>query len=130
MKKGMRLILNRSYDTPSNQMYVELKWFPLKFRYKHKICQLVYKGLHNLAPPYINDLVHYYQPKTGMLLRSVARKDLNVPYAKKKIYRRCFSINGPNSYNELPKHVRDSKTFKAFQSSSHLHFYQEYIKSI
>ena len=65
MKKGMRLILNRSYDTPSNQMYVELKWFPLKFRYKHKICQLVYKGLHNLAPPYINDLVHYYQPKTA-----------------------------------------------------------------
>ena len=129
MKKGMRLILNCPFQTPSIEMYQRLKWFPLKYRYKHRIVQLVYKGLHGQAPPYINELLSYYVPDTEMVLRSTARRDIRVPFARKNIYKRCFSVNGPRSYNELPCHVRESKTFSAFKASSHSHFYQCFLDS-
>ena len=130
VKKGMRLILGCPFDTPSNHMYLRLKWFPLKYRYKHVITQLVYKGLHGMAPPYINELLRYYEPSTDMELRSVTREDLDAPFAKKEIYRRCFSYVGPKFFNQLPVHVRQAKSFNAFKTCSHLHFYQEFRDTI
>lgn len=130
MKKGMRLILNCPFDTPSNFMYQKMKWFPLKYRYKHKVVQLVYKGLHGIAPPYINELLKYFKPNTTMTLRSVSRKNLEVPRAGKKVYNQSFSVIGPKLYNQLPSHVRDSKSFTAFKTISHSHFYQSYLDTM
>ena len=102
LKKSMRLILNCNLDTPSHVMFRTLKWFPIRFRYKHKIAISVYKGLNGLAPGYISDLIDYYNPDTNVLLRSVEDKKLDVPFSRSELFIKAFSISGPNTYNLLP----------------------------
>ena len=65
-----------------------------------------------------------------MTLRSVKNKVLGVPFTKSKIYERAFSINGPTLYNNLPLHIRDSKSLVSFKSSLYSYYYQSYLSTI
>ena len=125
----MRIILNRSIDTEPESMYRELKWFPLSYRHKLKTCILVYKAFNQLTPSYITDLVNLYNPATQMTLRSVKNKVLGVPFTKSKIYERAFT-NGPTLYNNLPLHIRDSKSLVSLKSSLYSYYYQSYLSTI
>lgn len=40
----------------------QLHWLPVHLRVNFKILLLTYKALHNLAPPYLSDLLHTYSP--------------------------------------------------------------------
>ena len=86
--------------------------------------------MNGLAPGYISDLIDYYNPDTNVLLRSVEDKKLDVPFSRSELFIKAFSISGPNTFNLLPKHVRESKSLSAFKASSFNHFYQCYIDSI
>ena len=62
-----------------------------------------------------------------MALRSVKNRKLDVPFTKSELHRKAFGIFGPNIFNQLPVHVRESKSLSAFKTSSYMHFYQSYL---
>lgn len=63
-----RLIHNcRKYDHIS-PILRSLHWLPVRQRIDFKILLFVFKSLHNLAPVYLSELIHYYIP--SRILRS------------------------------------------------------------
>ena len=47
---------NRKYDHISETIRDQLHWLPVKQRIEHKLCTLIYKCLHNVAPVYLRDM--------------------------------------------------------------------------
>ena len=58
-KRAARSILDKPIDTPSEQLFAELKWmeFPVRVTYQKAI--LMYKIMHNLTPPYLTNLFKF-----------------------------------------------------------------------
>ena len=83
----------------------DLHWLPIESRSKFKILLLVYKCLYGLAPSYLSKRLSL-KPNRG--LRSDDKLVLNVPTTKLKTKTygdRCFSIAGPNLWNQPPSHI-------------------------
>ena len=95
-----------------------------------KVVTLVYKGLNSLAPSYISSMLNHYEPKTSVCLRSVEAKHLEVPFTRSSLCKRAFIVNDPKLYNELPLHIRESKSLASFKSACYSYFYQSYLNSI
>ena len=86
----------------------KLNWLRVPERVTYKLCTLVYKSLHGLAPGYI-----------AKLCIPVARDStddicgLRMSYMSQNILStyglRSFSIAGPSTWNSLPQHLRDDK---------------------
>uniref|UniRef100_A0A3P9H2V8 Reverse transcriptase domain-containing protein n=1 Tax=Oryzias latipes TaxID=8090 RepID=A0A3P9H2V8_ORYLA len=58
----------------------KLHWLPVPFRIHYKILILTFKALHNLAPPYLSDLIHVAIPTRS--LRSASSLQLATPTAR------------------------------------------------
>ncbi|KAJ8396523.1 hypothetical protein AAFF_G00018290, partial [Aldrovandia affinis] len=58
-----------------------LHWLPINYRVDHKVLLLTYKVLHGLAPSYLTDLLHPYNPPRS--LRSQDAGNLVVPRISK-----------------------------------------------
>ena len=103
----------------------DLHWLPIESRSKFKILLLVYKCLYGLAPSYLSKRLSL-KPNRG--LRSDDKLVLNVPTTKLKTKTygdRCFSIAGPNLWNQLPSHIRLSKSIDVFKRSLKTHLFKD-----
>ena len=107
----------RKYDhiTPVLQ---KLHWLPVKARIIFKICLIVYKCLHGLAPAYLCDYIKVVGH--GRNLRSAS---LYVPKAQIGYGDRAFSICGPRTWNLLPSHIRGAPTIDAFKTQLKTHLF-------
>ena len=114
--------LSRKYDhiTP---VLVSLHWLPVYYRVIFKILLLVYKGIHNLAPLYISELV---RAKTySRSLRSASKKILEVKRTNTKTYGdRAFSVAGPKLWNELPIEIKNSSNVNSFKRKLKTHLFK------
>ena len=125
MNTAARLVTRtRKFDhiTPVLQ---DLHWLPIESRSKFKILLLVYKCLYGLAPSYLSKRLSL-KPNRG--LRSDDKLVLNVPTTKLKTKTygdRCFSIAGPNLWNQLPSHIRLSKSIDVFKRSLKTHLFKD-----
>jgi len=74
-----------------------LHWLPVQRRIEHKLCLLVYKCLHQLAPIYISELcIPVAATATRSHLRSAVRGNLVISYSRTKRYgQRSFAYSGP-----------------------------------
>ena len=52
-KRAARIILNKTYDTPSADLFTSLKWMTLDNRFELSRVMMIYKCVHNLAPSYL-----------------------------------------------------------------------------
>ena len=103
---------------------MELHWLPVKYRIMFKILVLTYRCLHDLAPPYLSDLLSAHQPTRN--LRSSKDNLLTVPRTKLSTYGdRAFSKAAPLLWNSLPTEIRDSSTLNSFRSSLKTHLYKQ-----
>ena len=93
----------------------ELHWLPIQQRILFKVLVLVYKALHDLAPPYIKSLlVPYNPPRT---LRSSSQGLLYEPPFDTKSYGgRAFSCYAPRAYNKLPLEICLAQTLSIFKA--------------
>ena len=66
----------------------ELLWLPVRERIKYKTLLLTWKGLNNMAPSYITDLLSTYTPTHS--LRASVKFLLTVPRTKSSIGRSRF----------------------------------------
>ena len=86
-----------------------LHWLPVQRRIEYKMCVLVYKCLHQLAPIYLSELcISVAATATRSHLRSAVQGNLVISYCRTKRYgQRSFSYFGPALWNSLPPTVRD-----------------------
>ena len=125
MNTAARLVTRtRKFDhiTPVLQ---DLHWLPIVSRSKFKILLLVYKCLYGLVPSCLSKRLSL-KPNRG--LRSDDKLVLNVPTTKLKTKTygdRCFSIAGPNLWNQLPSHIRLSKSIDVFKRSLKTHLFKD-----
>ena len=97
----------------------ELHWLPVSFRPNLKILLLTFKAIHELPPPYINDLVKSKPLNSRYRLRSNDRILLSHPTFKTltTLGDRAFVASAPRLLNDLPLEIRMAKsvdTFKKF----------------
>ena len=86
----------------------KLHWLPIQF----KILLITFKAINGLAPSYIVDLICVKPLNTRYSPRST--KGLLLEHPKCKTYvtlgDRAFKAAAPTLWNELPIHVRNSKS--------------------
>ena len=122
-----RLVFNlRKYDhiTPA---LVTLHWLPVKYRIEFKTLLIVFKGLHDKAPTYIQETVT--PPKSKIYsIRSNEERVLKVPKFKHDTFdKRAFAVYGPLAWNCLPKEIRLCDEIEAFKRNLKTHLFAKFV---
>ena len=110
----------RQHVTP---MLQRLHWLPVKQRIDYKVLVLVFKALHGLAPSYIADLLHAYQP--ARRLRSSAMNMLVQPRSNNRYGLRAFSVMAPRLWNSLPRNMHSISSLAEFKTALKTHLFRE-----
>jgi hypothetical protein len=108
----------RKFDHISDVLRDNLHWLPVVNRVEYKLCLLVYKCLHNMAPGYFASSCVLLSASAGRSnLRSAVKGDLLIPAVKTRYGSRSFTVAGPRLWNSLPTDVRDrSLSLEQFMS--------------
>ena len=101
----------------------ELHWLPVRERIQFKILLITYKALHGLAPQYITDLLGYNtSPYNTRAADDPLR--LHIPGTKHQTFAdRSFSVAAPKLWNDVPLHIRQSKSIECFKSGLKTHLF-------
>ena len=115
-KRAARSILDKPIDTPSEQLFAELKWmeFPVRVTYQKAI--LMYKIMHNLTPPYLTSLFKFSKEVHDRTLRSTSENLLYVPKPNFEFYRNSLAYSGSKIWNSIPDHLRSATSLQYFRS--------------
>ena len=120
-----RILTGTPRDNHITPVLFKLHWLPIEARILFKILLFTYKAYHNLAPAYINDLVHHYDPDIS--LRSSAEYLLETPRSRLKTYGdRAFSVVGPTEWNQLPLALRSLPSLSLFKSALKTYLFKVY----
>ena len=71
-KRTARVVLNAPYDTASSDMFNALGWPIIEKRHSYNKAVLTYKGLNNLTPLYITELLIPMSQTHNRALRSTS----------------------------------------------------------
>ena len=129
LRAAARLVLQLPYRASvSDIMRSQLHWLEMPDRVRFKLCTLVYRYLHGLAPHYLSDLctpatVHVKQRSSVTLERS-----LSILRTKTKtIGPRGFYFASSAAWNALPVHLRDPElSLNSFKTKLKTHFFSWY----
>ena len=130
----------RKYDPISEIIREQLHWLPVRKRIDFKLGVLVYKCLHNGAPPYLMEMVLPVSHIPGRrMLRSSAHEDVVVPRTESvRLGPQGFSSDGASLWNSLQTDLKvANKTFNVFNRLLKTHLFRkaynitiDYIRSI
>ena len=113
-KRAARIILDKSYDTPSAGLFSELNWMKIQDRILFKKAIFVYKSVNNEFPEYLSNLL---TPKTNTNLRSHTQQMLQIPKPRLEFFRKSFAYSGPKLWNQIPLNIRQSESVNSFKST-------------
>jgi hypothetical protein len=99
----------------------ELHWLPVRERISYKVGLLVFKCLHDLAPPYLNSLI--VRRTSARSLRSNSQLLCVVPRSNLTIGERAFSRAGPKFWNNLPSDIQNCNKIEPFKSMLKTHLF-------
>lgn len=117
-KRAARIILDKSYDAPSAELFNELNWIKFDERIRYKKAVIMYKSLNNASfPQYMKNKFQFIHQRHEHNLRSAKNSDLFVPQPKKEIFRKSLTYSGPKLWNNIPHSIRKSETIRKFQAS-------------
>ena len=122
-KRAARLLLKPPRFSRSLNLFAQLGWLPFKKRVEFHRGVLVYKSLHNLAPPYLAS--KFTQVENRYTTRSQQNKTLLVPKPNIEQFRRSFSYMGTTLWNSLPQMVKDQESLAAFKKA-----YSKYLSGV
>ncbi|CAH3014752.1 unnamed protein product [Porites evermanni] len=94
----------------------ELHWLPVEQRIIFKINLICFKILNNLAPDYLVDLIHVYEPARYLRSSSDKWRLVIKPYNLKTYGFRAFSVIAPILWNDLPVDIRSIDDVNKFKS--------------
>ena len=116
-KRAARIILDKDYEYPTEQLFKDLRWTTFSQRVEYKKAILVYKSIQADAPAYLNDKFQFCNTAAQANLRSVDSKALKVPKPSLEIYRKSLAYLGSKIWNELPESVRKVSNLNQFKTS-------------
>ena len=105
----------RKFDHISDTLK-ELHWLPVEQRIIFKINLICFKILNNLAPDYLVDLIHVYEPARYLRSSSDKWRLVIKPYNLKTYGFRAFSVIAPILWNDLPIDIRSIHDVNKFNS--------------
>ena len=113
-KKAASCILVKDFDSPSAEMFTELKWmnFPERIQYQKAI--LMYKIFNSLAPEYLKGLFKHTADIHQRSLRSTSDHLLYVPKPNIR-FRNSISYSGSKIWNSIPENIRLSDSIISFK---------------
>lgn len=76
--------------------------------------QLVYKIVHNLAPPPLKAFVHLTADTTVRVTRSRTRGECSIPKYDSALARSSFSYASVQKWNKLPSEILSLNDYRAF----------------
>ena len=114
-KRAARIILDKDINTPSAEMFQQLKWMRFDERVTYKKAILTYKSLHNLAPSYLCNKFTYTNTIHQVNLRSQTDSTLYVPKPNLEIYRKTLAYSGPKIWNNIPYTLKSSPSLETFK---------------
>ena len=94
----------------------ELHWLPVEQRIIFKINLICFKILNNLAPDYLVDLIHVYEPTRYLRSASDKWRLVIEPYNLKTYGLRAFPVIAPILWNDLPIDIRSIDDVNKFKS--------------
>ena len=109
LNAAARLIVRkRNFDRITPTLRDNLHWLPVDKRIEFKLCLLVFKCQHQMAPPYLASICVQLSADTrSRQLRSAARNDLLIPRTRTASYGpRSFAVSGPTCWNSLPPQLK------------------------
>jgi len=83
MNASARLLTGTRKKQHVKPVLASLNWLPVQFRIDFKLLIFVYKVLHNLAPPYLEHLLHIHKPSRS--LRSANQMIIDIPRTRLKL---------------------------------------------
>ena len=114
-KKIARMILDKSYDHPSEPLFKELKWLSIDKRIEYQKSLLMYKCQNEIAPQYLQDLFKFNSSDVYKL-RSVTNSNLAIPKPKTEIFKKSFQYSGTLIWNSLPHAVKSCNSLTTFKT--------------
>ena len=76
------MLLDHSWDHPSNPLFNELNWLPLQSRTTCHVALLFFKIHNDLAPHYVKAIILFFTSNNRYKLRSESRCNLAQPIKK------------------------------------------------
>ena len=115
-KQAARIILHRSIDTRSEDMFTELNWMTFPNRVKFQKSVLMYKIFNNHSPSYLLDNFTLTSEVYQKSLRSTTENSLYVPKPNIELFRKSLSYSGSKIRNAIPDHIRRSTSVTQFKT--------------
>jgi len=113
-----RSIFNLRWSDHIAPALIELNWVSAVDRVNFKVATLVFRCLHDLAPPYLSSSLHRVSDMDSRRrLKSSADTDiLLVPRSwLVTVGDRSFPITGPRTWNNLPASIRSARSLLSFK---------------
>ena len=113
-----RSIYNLQWYDHVTPALIELHWLSAVDRVNFKVNTLVYRCLHDLAPPYLSSMLHRVaEVETRRRLRSSAENDILLIPRSRLVTAgdRSFPVAGPRVWNALPATVRTAPSLPSFK---------------
>ena len=118
-----RILTNTNRRAHITPVLAALHWLPIKSRIDFKILLITYKALHDLAPPYISELLHA-KPNVRAL-RSSNKGLLDIPPSNLKTKGdRAFAVIAPTLWNTLPLVIKNAQSVDVFKNLLKTHLYR------
>ena len=114
--RAARILTNRSFGTPSRLFIgmLGLKTIEQLIADESKI--MVFKSLHDLAPPYLCNLFTRNSKSSSYALRNTAT-DLKLPKKKSCNGQRCFSYRAAKIQSDLPEKTKQASSLVCFKNN-------------
>ena len=124
-----KVILGKQKSNSSMECLKTLHWLPIKYRINYKVCTLVFKCLHAMAPPYLIKLIKIKQQRRQGLRSGNINNILEVPKTKRKTFAsQAFSVYGPRTWNALPDSLQTTNDYDRFCKDLMTHLFLQAYK--
>ena len=122
-----RLVFNlRKYDHIS-PAFVSLHWLPVKYRIEFKTLLITFKGLHGMAPQYIQEML-VESNNSRYKTRSSNGRGVIIPKVSHKTFgERAFALCGPSAWNKLPLDLRMCDEIESFKRRLKTHLFTIFV---
>ena len=109
-KRAARSIPDKPLETPSVELFTELKWMMFPERVVYQKAILMYIVMHNLTPPYLINIFKFSSEVHDRSLRSTTENLLYVSKPNIELYRDSLAYSGSEIWNSIPEHIRNDAT--------------------
>ena len=102
-------IVTGNYDyvtTRGTEPVRRLKWMCVTQRRDYFMSILMYKSIHDRAPPYLCNEITLHSEIAERTTRSVNDNNVFVPYAHLESFKNSFTHRGPIEWNSLPDYIK------------------------